>query len=55
MTFGAKSVWVLDPPCKTLTLHHPDSPPRIWQANEAFEDPAVLPGFKIDPLSRVFE
>jgi Uma2 family endonuclease len=51
---GARSVWVVDPETKTITVHRPAAPPRISSADEAFRDEAVLPGFAIEPLGGLF-
>ena len=55
LTFGAKSVWVLDPAERTLTIHRADESPRDFGGQDAFRDPTVLPGFEIVPLSQLFE
>jgi Uma2 family endonuclease len=54
LSFGARSVWLLDPDERSLAVHRADSPPRIYREHEVFQDSVVLSGFEIAPLSRVF-
>ena len=54
LTFGAKSVWVLDPEEKTITVHHAGTTPRVGKGQEVFQDAVVLPGFEINPVSLAF-
>ena len=51
---GAKSVWVVDPDEQTITVFHVDEPGRVVQHAESLNDDAVLPGFVLKPIGRLF-
>ncbi len=50
---GARRVWDVDPGARTVTVHRPDGPPRVFREHETLEEPDVLPGFAL-PLTRLF-
>lgn len=54
LTGGAKEVWVVDPEARTLAVYSPRGRASVWRADEAFHSEAVVPGFKIAPLGRLF-
>lgn len=51
---GAKSVWVVDPKRRTLTIHHPNQTPHVIREDQALRDEAVLPGFEVNPIAQFF-
>jgi Uma2 family endonuclease len=51
---GARAVWTVDGERETITVYPKVGNPRVWQADEAFHDDSVLPGFVIKPISRLF-
>ena len=54
LTSGARAVWIVRPRDRTVTVHHPAAPPRVFQEDEMLEDPQVMPGFRY-PLRDLFE
>jgi len=54
LTSGARAVWIVRPRDRTVTVHHPAAPPRVFQEDELLEDPQVMPGFRY-PLRDLFE
>jgi Uma2 family endonuclease len=51
---GARSVWVIDPVARTLTIHRADGTEELIREDEPLRDQAVLPGFSIRPLGKIF-
>ena len=53
LAVGVKTVWVLDPGKKTLTIHRSNSVPQVLTEADTLSNEELLPGFEL-PLSRVF-
>ena len=51
---GARSVWVVDPQAKSVTVHHPSGIPRPVREDEELRDDRVLPGFVMRGLKSIF-
>lgn len=51
---GARSVWVVDPQTKAVSVHHASGAPRIVPENEELRDDQVLPGFVMRGLKDIF-
>jgi Uma2 family endonuclease len=45
---GTRLAWIIDPPSRTVAIHHgPGSPTRVISANDILDGDAVLPGFAV--------
>ena len=50
---GTRSVWVVDPDARTVTVHAPDGPTREVAPHDALDGDPVLPGFQL-PIATLF-
>lgn len=51
---GGRSVWVVYPQARAVTIHHHSGPPRTVSEDEELRDDQVLPGFVMRGLKRIF-
>jgi Uma2 family endonuclease len=51
---GVRRVWIIDPYSETLTVHRPDSEPKLYSASEEFDGDEALPGLKFK-IAELFE
>jgi len=54
LSAGVKLVWVIDPYQKTVLVHRPDAPPRLFNVTETIDAEPHLPGFSA-PVAKIFE
>lgn len=54
LAHGSKSVWVLYPEQRRVSIYVPPGQGRLFEKNQILEDPVVLPGFSV-PVSAIFE
>ena len=47
-------VWIIDPYRRTVTVHQPDSEPRLYNVRDERSAEPHLPGFRV-PVARLFE
>lgn len=47
------TLWIVNPPLKTVEVYIPDKPPRVLTVNDTLDGGAVLPGFTL-PVKDVF-
>ncbi len=50
---GVRTVWVVDPPARSVTVHRPDGEPRTLGPGGVLGGDDVLPGFRL-PLEVLF-
>lgn len=50
---GTRSVWVVNPKRRTITIHHPGAPPRVLSERDMLEDGDIVAGFRL-LVSEVF-
>lgn len=50
---GVRMVWVIEPRQRTLTMHRPGQPPRIFGVADTLDGGDVLPGLSV-PISAIF-
>jgi len=50
---GARLVWVVDPPSRSVQVHQAGHPPRVLSKGEVLDAGEVLPGFTL-PLAELF-
>ena len=50
---GTRSVWVVDPDARTVTVHAPDGPTREVAPHDTLAGDPVLPGFQL-PIAALF-
>jgi Uma2 family endonuclease len=46
---GTLAVWVVDPPSKSIEVHHPGAPIETYVGDRELRDDNVLPGFVVRP------
>jgi Uma2 family endonuclease len=51
---GARAVWVIDPPGRTLTVHRPDHVPVTLSEADTVDGGSAVPGFHL-PVREIFE
>lgn len=51
---GARSVWVIDPVARTLTIYPADGTQEVVHEDQPLRDESVLPGFVLRPLRKIF-
>ena len=44
---GTRSVWVVNPKRRTITMHHPGVAPRVLSERDRLEDGDIVPGFRL--------
>lgn len=42
---GVRQVWIADPDLQTVTVHRPDTPPRLFSREQSIAGEPELPGF----------
>ena len=47
-------IWIIDPYRRTITVHHPDSVPKLFNVRDELSAEPHLPGFRV-PVARLFE
>ena len=47
-------IWIIDPYRRTITVHQPDSVPKLFTIRDELSAEPHLPGFRI-PVARLFE
>jgi Uma2 family endonuclease len=47
LTGGARRVWCVYPPRRTIHIHAPDGPTRVLRSDEILVDEELLPGFSV--------
>jgi Uma2 family endonuclease len=50
---GVRSVWVVDPPNRTVTVYEPAGTARLLRQDDVLQCDDVLPGFRL-PLAAFF-
>jgi Uma2 family endonuclease len=50
---GARSVWIVNPKHRTITLHHPGQNPIVLRENDVLVDEQIFPGLSV-PVADVF-
>jgi Uma2 family endonuclease len=50
---GVRSVWLVRPGPRTVTIFRPDGPEVILAGDQALDGGDILPGFRL-PLARLF-
>jgi len=43
---GVRQVWVIDPRRRTVSVHRPESPPRVLEEGGSLDGGDILPGFR---------
>jgi len=51
---GARSVWVVDPASRTLSIRRADGSSELVRATEELRDEGVLPGFALRPMGKIY-
>jgi len=51
---GVPLVWIVEPRHLTVTVHRPDTPPRLFNIEQELSGEPHLPGF-LAPVARIFE
>ena len=47
-------IWIIDPYRRTITVHQPDSVPKLFNVRDELSAEPHLPGFRV-PVARLFE
>ncbi len=47
-------IWIIDPYRRTITVHRPDSVPKLFNVRDELSAEPHLPGFRV-PVARLFE
>ncbi len=47
-------IWIIDPYRRTITVHQPDSVPKLFNVRDELSVEPHLPGFRV-PVARLFE
>jgi Uma2 family endonuclease len=51
---GAKLMWIIRPPAQTITIHRPQSQPRVLTLDDTLDGEDGVPGFAV-PVRDIFE